>query len=59
MSSLTSFSFRKQAKEVSVFAGASLIFRIFLCSVIHKDQEKLVIGHCEDGVEKTSLLNGK
>lgn len=38
-------SFRKQVKEVSVFAGAPLDFRICICSVIQKDQEKLVITH--------------
>lgn len=37
--SLTFCSLRKQAKEVSIFAGASLVFRIFICSVIQKDQE--------------------
>jgi len=56
---LTFCSFRKQTKEVNIFAGASLVFRIFLCSDIQKDHEKLVIAHYKESIEKTMLLNRK
>lgn len=51
-------SFRKQLKEVSVFAGAPVVFRICICSVIQKDQEKLVITRYKEGMGKI-ILNGK
>lgn len=51
-------SFRKQLKEVSVFAGALVVFRICICSVIQKDQEKLVITRYKEGMGKI-ILNGK
>lgn len=57
--SLTFCLFTKQAKQVSIFAGVSSVFKIFIFSVIQKDQEKLVIAHYEQSIEKTILINGK
>lgn len=37
----------------------SLVFKIFICSVIQKDQEKVVIAHYEESIKKTILINGK